>query len=250
MTGSLKNTIEGIMKSSSVLKKSEDSLCVEYLINEKSDYVNMYKNIVANLDASTLVNPGFYIRAMVGMGNKLSDTPQNATLAEAKNLISNDAQNHRSLYIYWQCGHVYDSSRWQLTSAATCQHNNQYRCTICGETKSEGNTISHNYSSCILGATCQNPAVYKCTMCNSTINQGRTIGHNYSTYVSGATCQHPQYISALCAAIQLIQEGMQIIHGHRKVRQPVRRDRCYTVRLVGHRRQVQGQQDIIIQVFQ
>ena len=42
MTGSLKNTIEGIMKSSSVLKKSEDSLCVEYLINEKSDYVNMY----------------------------------------------------------------------------------------------------------------------------------------------------------------------------------------------------------------
>ena len=48
MTGSLKNTIEGIMKSSSVLKKSEDSLCVEYLINEKSDYVNMYKNIVAN----------------------------------------------------------------------------------------------------------------------------------------------------------------------------------------------------------
>ena len=36
------------MKSSSVLKKSEDSLCVEYLINEKSDYVNMYKNIVAN----------------------------------------------------------------------------------------------------------------------------------------------------------------------------------------------------------
>ena len=108
MTGSLKNTIEGIMKSSSVLKKSEDSLCVEYLINEKSDYVNMYKNIVANLDASTLVNPGFYIRAMVGMGNKLSDTPQNATLAEAKNLISNDAKNHRSLYIYWQCGHIYD----------------------------------------------------------------------------------------------------------------------------------------------
>ena len=200
MTGSLKNTIEGIMKSSSVLKKSEDSLCVEYLINEKSDYVNMYKNIVANLDASTLVNPGFYIRAMVGMGNKLSDTPQNATLAEAKNLISNDAQNHRSLYIYWQCGHVYDSSRWQLTSAATCQHNNQYRCTICGETKSEGNTISHNYSSCISGATCQHPAVYKCTMCNSTINQGSTIGHNYSTYVSGATCQHPAiYKCTMCS---------------------------------------------------
>lgn len=200
MTGSLKNTIEGIMKSSSVLKKSEDSLCVEYLINEKSDYVNMYKNIVANLDASTLVNPGFYIRAMVGMGNKLSDTPQNATLAEAKNLISNDAQNHRSLYIYWQCGHIYDSSRWQLTSAATCQHNNQYRCTICGETKSEGNTISHNYSSCISGATCQQPAVYKCTMCNSTINQGSTIGHNYSTYVSGATCQHPAiYKCTMCS---------------------------------------------------
>ena len=59
-----------------------------------------------------------------------------------------------------------------------------------------------------------------------------------------------QYISALCAAIQLIQEGMQIIHGHRKVQQPVRRDRCYTVRPVERRRQVQGQQDIIIQVFQ
>ena len=59
-----------------------------------------------------------------------------------------------------------------------------------------------------------------------------------------------QYISALCAAAQLIQEGMQIIHGHRKVRQPARRDRYYTVRPVGHRRQVQGQQDIIIQVFQ
>ena len=58
-----------------------------------------------------------------------------------------------------------------------------------------------------------------------------------------------QYISAQCAAIQLIQEGMQIIHGHRKCSNLYAGTGVILYDLWAQTAGA-GEQDIIIQVFQ
>lgn len=95
-------------------------------------------------------------------------------------MIFGDSSSHRALFIRWECDHITDSSKWTLTSAATCQHGNEYACLTCGATKSETYKIAHDYSIRYNAATCAELVVYKCTMCNSTITTGEYGAHNWA----------------------------------------------------------------------
>lgn len=187
MQGELKNVVEGTTNNISFVNKTDTNIYMQIDIGNASDVSSLYKTIVEKINASTLYRNGYHMRVMVGCGSSVSDTPKNATLELAKSMIAGDPNNHRSLYIYWDCDHLNDSSKWRLTSGATCQHANQYTCSSCGATRSEGSKLAHNYSVKLASATCQHLDVYKCATCSDTRFSGNYTEHDWAEKTS-ATC--------------------------------------------------------------
>lgn len=185
--GDLKNVVEGTTRNVSFVKRTDTNSYMQIDISNTSDVSTVYKAIVEKIDTSTLVRNGYHMRVMVGVGSSVSDTPKSSTLALAKSMIAGDPNNHRSLYIYWDCDHLTDASKWKLTAGATCQHANQYTCSVCGATKSEGSKIAHNYSVKLASATCQHLDVYKCATCSDTRFSGNYAEHDWAEK-KAATC--------------------------------------------------------------
>ena len=187
LQGGLEGLIDGLASSNSGIKKIDDSSYLQVDMLSTTDFAAQYKSIVGAIDSSTVYRNGYHIKSSVACGPGITSRAEEVPLDTAKSMIFGDSSSHRALFIRWECDHITDSSKWALTSAATCQHGNEYACLTCGATKSETYKIAHDYSIRYNAATCAELVVYKCTMCNSTITTGEYGAHNWAEK-KAATC--------------------------------------------------------------
>ena len=180
LQGGLEGLIDGLASSNSGIKKIDDSSYLQVDMLSTTDFAAQYKSIVGAIDSSTVYRNGYHIKSSVACGPGITSRAEEVPLDTAKSMIFGDSSSHRALFIRWECDHITDSSKWALTSAATCQHGNEYACLTCGATKSETYKIAHDYSIRYNAATCAELVVYKCTMCNSTITTGEYGAHNWA----------------------------------------------------------------------
>lgn len=187
LRGELKEVIDSMVSGNNGIKKIENSYYMQIDISGTTDLASQYKSIVSYISSSTLYRNGYHMKLRVSCGSDTTSETKEVTLDTAKSMIFADSSSHRALFINWECDHTTDSSKWILTSAATCQHGNEYICSVCGETRAENDKLEHDYSVRCNDATCTELFVYKCTMCGSTIITEKYGEHSW-VQKNAATC--------------------------------------------------------------
>lgn len=134
------------------------------------------------------------------------------------------------------CGYSYTSQtksaaghNWSLTQSANCQHAATYRCSTCGETKTEGSTLSHSYTETVeqqQSCTKDEITKYTCKWCgiSYTSTTKSAKGHSWNQ-TSSANCQHgTQYTCSRCGEEKT--EGSPLSHNFISNAQTIQRKSC------------------------
>ena len=210
LQGEVERVIDNLASNNSGIKKIDNSFYLQVDISGTTDFASQYKSIVSYINSSTVYRNGYHMKVEVSCGPDVMSETEEVTLDTAKNMIFDDSSSHRALIINWECDHITDSSKWILTSAATCKHGNEYVCLTCRATKLENDKIAHDYSVVCNDATCKELFVYKCKMCDSTITTGKYGEHIWAEKNAASCTSRWTFYCKTCGDTK--EEGEMLAH--------------------------------------